>query len=43
MQANALDQNKKVRPLGLGKEISIIRSRPLKRLSDCNVDVTGPK
>ena len=44
MQANALDHNKnKLETIRIGKEISTIRSRPLKRLSDCNVDVTGPK
>ena len=44
MQANALDHNKKkLETIRIRKEISTIRSRPLKRLSDCNVDVNGPK
>ena len=34
---------KKTETIRIGKEISVTRSRPLKRLSDCNVDVTGPK
>ena len=44
MQANALDDNKKkLETIRIGKEISTIRSRLLKRLSNCNVNVTGPK
>ena len=43
MQANALDRNNKLETIKIGKETSLIRSRPLKRLSDCNVDAGGPK
>ncbi|KAK2560693.1 hypothetical protein P5673_016456 [Acropora cervicornis] len=43
MQANALDHNNKLETIKIGKEASLIRSRPLKRLSDCNVDAAGSK
>ena len=43
MQANVLDHNNKLETIRIGKETSIITSKPLKRLSDCNADVAGPK
>ena len=43
MQVNGLDHNNKLETIKIGKETSLIRIRPLKRLSDCNVDAAGPE